>query len=69
MLSEHHVSQYQAIYKSYYGKEISRQEAYDQAVKLVRFVQLLYSPETQEKVWKRVEAEGQLLKKSEEALY
>lgn len=66
MLSERHVSQYQAIYKFYYGKEISRQKAYEQAVKLMRFVQLLYGSETQEKVWK---LESQVLEKSKEAVY
>jgi len=31
----------QAIYKEYYGKEIDKEEATDQAHKLVRFVKLM----------------------------
>lgn len=52
------VQEYKKIYYSYYQKDISDQEALDQAINLVRFVQLLYGPETQEKVNKSLRERG-----------
>ncbi|MHB8651578.1 MAG: hypothetical protein ACYC8S_00370 [Minisyncoccota bacterium] len=58
MLSDEQIAKYQAIYKSHYGEEISRQEALEQGIKLVRLIELIYRPLT-EKDW-------QLLKKRRE---
>ncbi|MDO8571901.1 MAG: hypothetical protein Q7R79_04445 [bacterium] len=48
MLSDERIAKYQAIYKKYYGKEISREEAIEQGVKLIRMMQLIYKPMTRE---------------------
>jgi len=32
------------IYKTHFGKEISRKEAYEQSTKLIRLIQLTYKP-------------------------
>ena len=47
LLSEEQIKEFQRIYKNYYGKEISRDEAYEQGVKLIRLIQLIYKPMTE----------------------
>ncbi len=46
MLSDEQITKFQNIYKDYYGKEISREEAYEQGVKLLRLIELIYRPMT-----------------------
>jgi hypothetical protein len=53
-LSEEQINEFQRIYKNYYGKEISRDEAYEQGVKLIRLIELIYKPMTKEQ-FQRVE--------------
>ena len=48
MLSDETVKTYQKLYKNLLGREISRQEAYDQGTKLIRLVELIYKPMTEE---------------------
>lgn len=48
MLTDEHITKYQAIYRARFGREISREEARDQGTKLVRLMQLIYQPMTQE---------------------
>ncbi len=48
MLSNEQIEKYQAIYKKYYGKEISREEAYEQGIKFIRLIKLIYKPMTKE---------------------
>lgn len=47
MLSDEQIIKYQTLYKNRYGKEISREEAYEQGVKLIRLVELTYKPMTE----------------------
>lgn len=47
MLSDEQITKYQTLYKNRFGKEISRREAYEQGVKLVRLVELIYKPMTE----------------------
>ena len=47
MLSDERIAKYQAIYKKYYGKEISREDALEQGTKLIRMMQLIYKPMTE----------------------
>ena len=44
MLSDERITKFQTLYKNRFGKEISREEAYEQGVKLVRLVKLIYKP-------------------------
>ncbi len=48
MLSEEQITNYQKLYRDYFKKEISREEAYEQGVKLLRLIELIYKPITQE---------------------
>ena len=47
MLTENEVGKFQKLYKKRYGKEISREEAYEQGAKLIRLVELIYKPMTE----------------------
>ena len=48
MLSDEQITKFQALYKNRFGKEISRAEAYEQGAKLIRLVELIYKPITEE---------------------
>lgn len=47
MLSDEQVSKFQTIYKNRFGREISREEAYEKGVKLIRLIELIYKPMTE----------------------
>lgn len=47
MLTDEQITNYQTLYKNRFGKEISREEAYEQGVKLIRLVELIYKPMTE----------------------
>jgi uncharacterized tellurite resistance protein B-like protein len=40
------VGKFQAIYKAKFGREISRELAYEQGVKLIRLMEIIYKPMT-----------------------
>lgn len=46
MLSDEQITKYQTLYKTRFGKEISREEAFEQGVKLIRLIELIYKPMT-----------------------
>lgn len=48
MLSDKQLLDFKNLYKNKYGIELSRDEAYEKAVKLVRIVELVYKPMTAE---------------------
>ena len=48
MLSDEQIKKYQTLYKSRFGREISREEAYEEGAKLVRLIELVYRPMTEE---------------------
>jgi len=48
MLSDEQIRQFQMLYKKHFGKEISREEAYEQGAKLIRLVELIYKPMTED---------------------
>ena len=47
MLSYEQITEFQTLYKNRFGKEISREEAYEQGAKLMRLVELIYKPMTE----------------------
>ncbi len=49
MLSDEQIIKYQTLYKNRFGREISREEAYEQGVALIRLMELIYKPMTEEK--------------------
>ena len=47
MLSDEQITKFQNLYKNRFGKDISREEAYEKGAKLIRLVQLVYKPMTE----------------------
>ena len=47
MLSDEQIIKYQTLHKNRFGKEISREEAYENGAKLIRLVELIYKPMTE----------------------
>ncbi len=50
MISKEHLEKYKQIYKNRFGKELSNQEALEQATKLLRLIEIIYHPMTQEEL-------------------
>ena len=48
MLSEEHVEKFRTLYKNRFGKEISREKAYEKGAKLVRLMEIIYKPMTEQ---------------------
>ncbi|OGY44051.1 MAG: hypothetical protein A3A02_03425 [Candidatus Buchananbacteria bacterium RIFCSPLOWO2_01_FULL_39_33] len=46
-LDNEQITKFQTLYKSRFGKEISREEAYEKGVKLMRLVEITYKPMTE----------------------
>ena len=54
VLSDEDIAKFQDLYKSHFGKEISKEDAYEQGIKLVRLLSIVYKPMT-ENEYKRVQ--------------
>jgi len=48
VLSDEQIINFQMLYKSKFGKEISQAEACEKGIKLIRLVQLIYKPITED---------------------
>ena len=48
-LSDESIEKYQKIFREYYGKEISKEEALEQGLRLVNFMKLLIEIDNQNK--------------------
>lgn len=48
MLTDEQIKKFQALYKERFGREIGKEAAYEQGVKLVRLMSVIYKPMTQE---------------------
>jgi len=46
--SDEDISKFQALYKSVFGVEISREDAYEKSIKLLRLMSIVYKPLTEE---------------------
>lgn len=44
MLSDEQIKKFQELYKNRFGEEISREVAYEKAIKLIQLVELVYKP-------------------------
>lgn len=44
MLTNQDIQNFQAIYKKNFGKEISKEEAYEQGIKLITLMKNIYKP-------------------------
>ena len=47
-LTGEHIAKFQRLYEARFGKEISKEDAYTQGIKLLRTMQLVYKPMTKE---------------------
>ena len=54
VLSDEDIVKFQALYKSEFGMEISREDAYEKGVKLLRLMSIVYKPMT-EKEYKQIQ--------------
>lgn len=43
-LSDEQIREFQEIYKEHFGTEISKEDAYENGIKLLRLVELIYGP-------------------------
>lgn len=48
VLSDENIIAFQALYKEHYGKDLSKEEAYEQGMKLLSLVSIVYRPMTTE---------------------
>ncbi len=48
MLSDEKIDQFIALYKNHFGRELSRAEAYEKGIKLMRLIELIYKPMTKQ---------------------
>jgi len=48
MLSNQQITKYQTLYKKRFSRTISREKAYEQGTKLIRLIELIYRPMTEE---------------------
>lgn len=46
MLSDEQITKFQKLYKARFGKNISRKDALEQGIKLIRLIELTYKPMT-----------------------
>ena len=46
VISDEQLESFRKIYFEHYGKEISKEDAYEQAIKLVRMMRVIYKPMT-----------------------
>jgi hypothetical protein len=47
VLSDEDVTKFQSLYKSEFGMEISREDAYEKGIKLLRLMSAVYKPMTE----------------------
>lgn len=48
VLSDEDILKFQALYKSEFGMEISREDAYEKGIKLLQLMSAVYKPMTEE---------------------
>ncbi len=46
LLSDKHILEFQGMWLEHFGKQISKEEAYDRAIKLIEFVEVATQPLT-----------------------
>lgn len=47
VLSDEDISSFQAIYRKRFGREISKEDAYEKGIKLLRLMSIVYQPITE----------------------
>ena len=64
MLSDEQVKKYQTLYRNRFGKEISYESAYEEGMKLVRLLEVIYKP-INKKDYQRLQERRQKVKELE----
>lgn len=54
VISDEDIAEFQRLYRTRYGKEISKENAYEQGIKLLRLLKRIYKPMT-EKQYKAIQ--------------
>jgi len=62
MISEGGIKKFQELYKEHFGEEISAEKAYQSATKLLRLVEIIYKPMTQEELEMVQQWEAKIMK-------
>ncbi len=52
LLSDIHIKEFQEMYKRHFNTDISKEEAYNKAIKLIELVSIAYHPLTEEDLLK-----------------
>ncbi len=60
MLSHEQITNFQALYMKRFGREITREEAYEKGAKLMRLVEIIYKPMTEDE-YHQVQARRQTI--------
>lgn len=47
MLTEEQITKFQTLYRKRFGKEISREQALEKGIKLIRLIEIIYKPMTE----------------------
>lgn len=63
VLSDENIIDFQNLYKEHFGKDLSREEAYEQGMKLLSLVSIVYRPMTTEDFEKFKAQEAVFLRK------
>ncbi|MCB9823470.1 hypothetical protein H6802_00710 [Candidatus Nomurabacteria bacterium] len=59
-ISEAQLTSFKALYKQHFGEELSREDALEKALKLVRMMQLVYKPMTKEQYQQVIKRQQQI---------
>ena len=47
-LTDQQITKFQELYRARFGREISREDAYEQGIKLTRLISIIYEPMTEQ---------------------
>jgi hypothetical protein len=60
MFTETQLTKFKALYKKHFGEELSPEDAYEKATKLIRMMQIVYKPITKTQYQQVMEDKRQL---------
>ncbi len=63
LLSDKHIKEFQEMWCSHFGKEISKESAYEAAIRLIEFVEVATQPLTEEDLLRVEESRKEIKEK------
>lgn len=60
-ISEAQLTSFKALYKQHFGEELNQEDALEEALKLVRMMQLVYKPITKKQYQQVIKRQQQIL--------